>query len=85
MGDTARESEDGDQALGSVQGTSQKVHNPTLMVLIQRKQEPTLLVKMMVHMVSITLALLIHLKKHANQILTRKRITKLLNQSLIKM
>ena len=29
MGDTARESEDGDQALGSVQGTSQKVHNPT--------------------------------------------------------
>ncbi len=24
MGDTARESEDGDQALGSVQGTSQK-------------------------------------------------------------
>ena len=86
MGDTARESEDGDQALGSVQGTSQKVHNLTLMVLTQKKQELlTLLVKMMVHMVNITLALLIHLKKHVNQILMRKRITKLSNQSLIKM
>ena len=38
MGDTARESEDGDQALGSVQGTSQKVHNLTLMVLTQRSK-----------------------------------------------
>ena len=86
MGDTARESEDGDQALGSVQGTSQKVHNPTLMVLIPKKQElHTLLVKMMVLTVSITLVLLIHLKKLVNQILMRKRITKLLNQSLIKM
>ena len=86
MGDTARESEDGDQALGSVQGTSQKVHNLTLMVLIQKKQElHTLLAKTTVHTVSITLALLIHLKKHVNQILTRKKITKLSNQSLIKM
>lgn len=54
MGDTARESEDGDQALGSVQGTSQKVHNPTLMALIQKKQElHTLLASTTVHTVSI--------------------------------
>ena len=75
MGDTARESEDGDQALGSVQGTSQKVHNPTLMALIQKKQElHTLLAKTKVHTVSITLVPLIHLKKLARQIPMRKRL-----------
>ncbi len=38
MGDTARESEDGDQALGLYKVLLKKVHNPTLMALIQKKQ-----------------------------------------------